>query len=104
MTKSDIMKHVASRTGITRKDAEAAVASFLQIIEDTLSLGQSVQLSGFGKFSVKVRPAAEIRHPRTGETMRIDKCLKIHFKAAPSLKETARGNLISETQEGSRDA
>lgn len=100
MTKSDVVKHVASRAAIPRKTAEAAIDSFLEVIQDMLSLGQDVQLSGFGKFSVKVRPPAKIKHPTTGKLIDVNSGLKVHFKPSLSLKRMAGEKVTTEKQTG----
>jgi DNA-binding protein HU-beta len=64
MTKSEFVDQVAQRTGLSKKDAGAAVEAFLQTVEETLKSGDEVQFTGFGKFSVSSRAAREGVNPR----------------------------------------
>jgi DNA-binding protein HU-beta len=64
MTKSEFVDQVAQRTGLSKKDAGAAVDAVLDTIEDTLKRGGEVQFTGFGKFSVSQRAARQGVNPR----------------------------------------
>ena len=55
MTKSEFVDQVADRSGLSRKDATTAVEAALQTIEDALSRGSEVSITGFGKFHVAAR-------------------------------------------------
>jgi DNA-binding protein HU-beta len=64
MTKSEFVDQVASKTGLSKKDAAAAVDAFLDTVESTLKQGGEVQFTGFGKFSVTQRAARQGVNPR----------------------------------------
>lgn len=53
--KQDLVELVALQTGLTKKDATAAVEATFDAIQDTLSKGENVQLIGFGSFEVRER-------------------------------------------------
>ena len=57
MTKGEFIDEVASRTGLSKKDAGAAVDAVLATISDTLKKGGDVAFTGFGKFHVTKRSA-----------------------------------------------
>lgn len=71
MTKTELIAEVAEKTGLKKKDAEAAVAAVLTAVEEKLAAGEKVQLVGFGTFEVKERPEREGRNPATGATIKI---------------------------------
>src|ERR1041384_6286265 len=71
MTKNEFVDRVAADTGLSKKDAGAAVDSVLRSIESALGSGEEVNFTGFGKFHVAERGAREGRNPRTGATMTI---------------------------------
>ena len=48
--KQELVNDVATTTGLTKKDATAAVDAVFASIQDTLAKGDKVQLIGFGKF------------------------------------------------------
>lgn len=86
MTKSDLAAAVAE-TGMTKKQATAAVDTMIDSIKDALAKGESVRLVGFGTFSVKNRKARIGRNPQTGEELQI-KAKKVPvFSAGKGLKD-----------------
>ena len=78
---------IAKDTGLTKKDAEAALKSFIDNVSKELKKGGSVQLIGFGTFDVGKRAAREGRNPKTGETIKIAACKSPKFKAGKALKD-----------------
>ena len=72
MTKKELVAAVSEKTGLTKKDSEAALSAILDAISESLSKGNDVQLTGFGTFEVKDRPARSGRNPATGETETLD--------------------------------
>ena len=71
MNKTELCAAVAAKTGMTRKDAEAAVTAVIDVIGESLKDGEKVAIVGFGTFEVKDRPARKARNPRTGEEIEI---------------------------------
>ena len=67
MNKSELTAALAAKTGLAKKDAEKALNAVVDVITETLSAGDKVQIVGFGSFEVKERPARTARNPRTGE-------------------------------------
>ena len=86
MKKSDVIDRVADRTGLNKDAAENAVNAILSAIADTLSRGEVVLISGFGRFSVRVRPAHTGRNPGTGESIPVQSSKTPLFKAGKHLK------------------
>ncbi len=87
MNKAEFVAKVAEKSGLTRKQAEAAVAAFTQTVTDSLKEGDKVQLMGFGTFEVKERPARTGRNPATGESIEIAASKAPVFKAGKSFKD-----------------
>ena len=86
--KQDLIKIVASETGLSEAQAGKAVNAFLMSIHDHLARNVEVQISGFGSFKVVERAAREGRNPRTGETMTIEARRSPTFKPGTQLKRT----------------
>ena len=63
--KAELIENVASSTGLTKKDATAAVDAVFSTIQETLAKGEKVQLIGFGNFEVRERAARKGRNPQT---------------------------------------
>ncbi|MBR2850227.1 MAG: HU family DNA-binding protein, partial [Clostridia bacterium] len=71
MNKTQLIDVVATKTGLKKKDAEAAVNAVNEAITEALKAGDKVQIIGFGTYEVKERAAREGRNPKTGETITI---------------------------------
>ena len=87
MNKSDLIAAIAAKTGSTKKDAEATLNAFVDVVTEQLKAGDKVQLVGFGTFEVSERAAREGRNPQTGKTMTIAACKAPKFKAGKALKD-----------------
>ena len=89
-TKSEFVDKVASESGLSKKDAGAAVDAVISTIEGELKSGGEVSFTGFGKFHVAQRDAREGRNPRTGETMTIAASRVPRFTAGSGLKKAVK--------------
>ncbi len=88
MNKAELVASMAEKSGLTKKDAEAALNGFMRSIEETLATGEKVQLVGFGTFEVRDRKAREGRNPRNPEeVIQIPASKAPVFKAGKALKE-----------------
>ena len=87
MNKSDLIAAVAAKTGSTKKDAEATINSFVEVITEALEKGEKVQLVGFGSFEVRKRAARKGRNPQTKEEIKIPASKAPVFKAGKALKD-----------------
>ena len=87
MNKTELVAAVAEQAGLSKKDAEAAVKAFTDVVAEALKAGDTIQLVGFGTFEVSERAAREGRNPRTGETMTIEASKTPKFKAGKALKD-----------------
>ena len=88
MSKQELVNYMADKTGLTKKDAEAALSSFVDGVKAALKKGDSVTLVGFGTFAVSKRGARQGRNPQTGATINIPARKVPVFKAGKGLKET----------------
>lgn len=83
-TKSDLITSVAQTTGHARKDVEEIVTAALSVIREETDIGNTVALHGFGRFSVKERPARAGRNPATGAAIQIAASRTLSFKPSKS--------------------
>lgn len=95
MNKSDLVRHVAEGTGMTRSAAEAAVNSMLAGISGSLARGEAVSLLGFGTFGTRSRPARTGRNPRTGERLEIAASSVATFKPGKPLRNAVNAGSAS---------
>ena len=87
MNKSDLIAAIAAKTECTKKDAEATLNAFVDVVTEALVKGDKVQLVGFGTFETRERAAREGRNPRTKETINIPASTVPVFKAGKEFKE-----------------
>lgn len=87
MNKSDLIAALAAKTGSTKKDAEATLNAFVDVVTETLVKGDKVQLVGFGSFEVRKRAARKGRNPQTKEEIKIPASKAPVFKAGKALKD-----------------
>lgn len=90
MNKKDLINVVAEKTGMTKKDSGLAVESVFDVIKETLSKGEKVQIIRFGTFEVRDRAARKGRNPQTGEEIDIPATRVPAFKAGKALKDAVR--------------
>ena len=91
MTKAEFIDSVASKAGLSKKDAGAAVDAVLDTISGTLAGGGDVSFTGFGKFHVQSRAARTGVNPRTGEKVNIPAGKVPKFTPGSSLKASVKG-------------
>ncbi|MDO4939793.1 MAG: HU family DNA-binding protein [Lachnospiraceae bacterium] len=87
MNKVELVEAVAKQTGLSKKDAEAALKAVIATTTKALVKGDKVQLVGFGTFETSKRPARKGRNPKTGEEMKIKACKAPKFKPGKALKD-----------------
>ena len=87
MNKTELVAAMAKETNLSKKDVEAGLKSFTDVVADELKKGGKIQLVGFGTFEVSERAAREGRNPQTGETMTIAASKAPKFKAGKALKD-----------------
>lgn len=87
MNKSELIASMAEKANLTKKDAELALKSFIESVEEALENGDKVQLVGFGTFETRERAAREGRNPRTKEVINIPASTVPVFKAGKEFKE-----------------
>jgi DNA-binding protein HU-beta len=88
--KQELVDSVAKSTGLTKKDATAAVDAVFASIESALKAGEKVQLIGFGNFEVRSRAARKGRNPQTGEEISIPASKIPAFKPGKALKDAVK--------------
>ena len=87
MNKTELVAAMAEQAGLSKKDAEAALKAFTDVVAEELKANGKVQLVGFGTFEVSERAAREGRNPQSGEVMHIAASKAPKFKAGKVLKD-----------------
>ena len=88
MNKSELMDAVAQKTGMTRKETETCLNSFVSVISETLSAGDKVQWTGFGTFELRERAARKGINPATGQQIDIAASNAPAFKPGKAFKDS----------------
>lgn len=81
MNKADLVAAMAEKAGVSKKDAEASLKAFTDVVAEELKKGEKIQLVGFSTFEVSERAARTGRNPQTGAEMTIAASKAPKFKA-----------------------
>jgi DNA-binding protein HU-beta len=90
MTKDEMIAMMAQSSGITRKQANEALQTFMNNVTAQLKRGKKVSFAGFGTFTVSKRKARMGRNPQTGAAINIPATKVPVFRAGKHLKEAVR--------------
>ena len=88
MTKSDLVKVLSeNQRYLASEDVEVAVKSLINILSNSLSSGERIEIRGFGSFSLHYRQPRIGKNPRTGEPVNISGKYVPHFKPGKELRK-----------------
>ena len=88
MNKSNLVDSVAANTGLTKKQADAAISAAFAAIANALKENDKVQLIGFGTFKVKERAERTGINPRTKAEIKIAASKIPAFVPGKALKDS----------------
>lgn len=87
MNKTELVAAVAEKTGLTKKDAEKALAAVVETVKEVVAKEEKVQLIGFGTFEARKRSARTGKNPQTGKAIKIAAATVPAFKAGKAFKD-----------------
>ena len=90
MNKTEFVDAVAKEAKAQKTAAAQVVNAVITVIERALKKGDTVQLTGFGTFSVAKRAARKGRNPATGKEIKIAASKTPKFKAGAVLKKAVK--------------
>ena len=93
ITKEKLTILLQDQLGISRQESRQLVERFFKIMKDTLSQGEDLLISGFGKFSVRHKKARRGRNPQTKENLTISARKVVVFKASGVLRQRLSGQM-----------
>ena len=93
VTKETVTLLLQDRFGISRQESRQLVERFFKIMKDTLTQGEDLLVSGFGKFSVRQKKARRGRNPQTKENLTIGARKVVVFKASGVLRQRLSGQI-----------
>ena len=85
--KAELINAIANETGLSKKDTEATINSFVNVVSNELAKKEKVQLIGFGTFETRERSAREGVNPQTKAKIKIPATTAPAFKAGKALKD-----------------
>lgn len=86
MNKSEFTKVYADRLGVTIKEAENNLATFISTLTECLKNGEYVHVSGFATFELRDKQARDGVNPLNGEKVTIPACKSPNAKFSKTFK------------------
>ncbi len=90
VNKDDLIDQTTNITRLARKDVEEVISSFLELVIDKISMGEKVNLTGFGSFEAKDRKGRRGVDPRTLKPIEIPTVRVAKFKPGKTMKESVK--------------
>ena len=92
MNKAELVAEIQKALGkeTTKAAAERALDAVLAGVGKGLKKDKSVQLIGFGTFTVKSRAARKGRNPQTGKEMTIKASKTVGFRPSKTMKDSVQ--------------
>lgn len=87
MTKSELIERIAYKQDqLPARDVDFAVKSIIEMMSEQLSLGNRIEIRGFGSFSLHYRAPRVGRNPKTGDSVELTGKYVPHFKPGKELR------------------
>ena len=91
LTNAQIVESIQQQTGFPKNRSLELVETLLEIIKDTLTSGEDVLISNFGKFCVREKNERKDRNPATGNSMMLSPRKIVTFKCSGKLRDSING-------------
>jgi len=91
LTKDHLIKSIGNCLGISKFDSSRIVESVLETVKTSLSNGEDVLISGFGKFIIRKKASRRGRNPQTGQNLTLDPRRVITFKCSGVMRDRING-------------
>lgn len=88
MTKSELIERISlEQKQLSPKDVELAVKMIIEYMANSLSLGERIEIRGFGSFSLHFREPRRGRNPKTGDAVDLSGKYVPYFKPGKEMRE-----------------
>lgn len=87
VTKPDLVRKVAEKTGQSAKDSEAVVNAVLDSVRESLEAGDEVRLVGFGVFAARESAERQGVNPKTREKITVPAQMRVRFSPGKLLND-----------------
>ena len=91
MTKAELAKEIASKTGLEKKDVVVIIESLMDTIKTSMAEGEEVFLRGFGSFIIKHRANKTARNISKNTTVIVPAHDIPAFRPAKEFMEQVKG-------------
>lgn len=94
MNKTQFTRSLAEANGISYKQAGEEVERFLTHLEaviPTIKGGETLNLTGYVKFTVKDVPAHEARNPQDNSIVKVEATRQVRASVGQTLKKAVKG-------------
>lgn len=98
MTREELARETARRTGLTMKEVQIVLVTLLDVIREKICAGDTVFIRGFGCFSAKKGRKRRVRDPRDEGVMEIPARYRPVFRAYPALRDAVQDSLAPKTR------
>lgn len=94
LTKAELADLLYEQVGLNKREAKDMVEAFFEEVRIALEAGDSVKLSGFGNFELRIKSERPGRNPKTGEEIPISARRVVTFHASQKLKTRVEANYL----------
>ena len=91
VTKAGLIDAICESCDFPKKLSLTTVESLLETVKKTLSSGEDIMISGFGKFCVKDKKERRGRNPQSGENLMLEGRRVVTFKCSNLLRDQING-------------
>jgi integration host factor subunit alpha len=87
ITKEKLTLLLQAQLGMSRQESRQIVERLFKIIKSTLSHGEDLLISGFGKFTVRYKNSRRMRNPQTKKSLILSARKVVRFKTSGVLRQ-----------------
>lgn len=87
MTQTDIVNHMADKTGMKKSDAKDFFSALAELATEEVKKNGEFTIPGFGKLVKAERKAREGRNPATGKPIKIPAKTTVKFRVGKAMKD-----------------
>jgi DNA-binding protein HU-beta len=91
VNKAQLIEELSTQFEGNRRAAQHALETVIDTVTRNVAKGETVAITGFGKFERRIRPAGKARNPQTGETVKTKKKSVPKFTAGADFKAVVNG-------------
>jgi len=91
MKKKNLIDAIAEQTDLTKKDTNAFLDAFVDVVKSSVSRGEKVFMYGFGTFETTLHKGREMKNPKTGKKMEIPSRIVPKFRVSTTFRDEING-------------